>query len=239
MIDLLLVRLRQYDAISADEEAAMRAAAGRSIDFKRGAIMVHADTELSVSCLMIDGFAHRFKDLEGGRRQSMEVGVPGDFLDLHSFVMKRIDHDIAALTDCRIVVFPHAGLVDLTVTQPHLARVLWLLTLIDAAIHRQWIVSLGARNAAQRLAHLCCEMFVRLEAIGLARDMRFALPVTQERIAEMLGMSQVHVNRTLMQLRAQGVMTARSGIIEIEDWARLSALAEFDPRYLRLERRPR
>lgn len=239
MIDMLLAKLRLYDTVSPVEEKALQDAAGEAASFARGDSIVKADTELLSSNLVVEGLAHRFKDLVSGQRQSMEVGIPGDFLDLHSFLMKRIDHDIAALTDCRVVCFPHERLAEITVAQPHLARVLWLQTIIDSAIHREWILSLGARNAFQRLAHFFCEMYVRLQAVGLAAERQFELAITQERLADLLGLTQVHINRTLGQFRNQHLLAFRSGVVEFFDWQRVCAIAEFDPRYLGMQRRPR
>lgn len=239
MIDTLLVHLRRYDAISEVEEQALRGAMSGVLEFPRGATMVRADTELDSSNALISGFVHRYKQLSDGRRQSMEVSIAGDFVDLHSLLMKRIDHDIGCLAPCQVAIFPHERLRELTESQPHLARVLWLSTVIDAAIHREWIVSLGVRSALQRLAHLFCELWTRLDAVGLAQDHGFDFPVTQTELADILGISSVHVNRTLRELRELGLATFRGRMVEITDWAALTRTAEFDAGYLAQHSRPR
>ena len=192
MLDVMFAKLRLYDDISDAEERDLRGAATRTNKYRRGETIVPADTELTHSTYVEQGLAHRFKDLLGGQRQSLELGIPGDFVDLHSMLMKRIDHDVAALTDCLTVSFPHERLLEVTAKHPHLARVLWLTTVIDAAIHRQWILSLGARDALQRMTHFFCETMVRKQAVGLADSEGYELPITQSELAEMLGMTAVH-----------------------------------------------
>ena len=239
MLDLMFAKLRLYDDISAAEEHDLRSAAGRTNKYRRGEIIVPAETELTHSTYIAEGLAHRFKDLLNGQRQSLELGIPGDFLDLHSLMMKRIDHDVAALTECSTVSFPHERLLDVTTKHPHLTRVLWLTTIIDAAVHRQWILSLGARDALQRMAHFFCETLVRKGAVGLADADGYELPITQSELAEMLGMTAVHANRLLRQLREDAVMTFTQGYVRIQDWSRLQDLADFDPAYLGMYKRPR
>jgi CRP-like cAMP-binding protein len=200
---------------------------------------VRAGEELSVSILLIDGLMCRYKDLRNGERQIMELHVPGDFLDLHSFLLKRLDHNVMSLVPSRIAIVPHAGLTAITDRYPHLSRLLWLSTLIDAAIHREWLVSLGRRTAIARVAHLFCEMHARLAIVELADPAGFPLRITQTDLAECLGLTSVHVNRVLRELRETGVATFRDARVEILDHAGLKRIAEFDPEYLQIERRPR
>ncbi len=239
MLDLMFAKLRLYDDISAAEERDLRAAAARTHTYRRGDTIVAADTELTHSTYIEQGLAHRFKDLLNGQRQSLELGLPGDFVDLHSLLMKRIDHDVAALTDCVTVSFPHERLLEVTTKHPHLTRVLWLTTIVDAAIHRQWILSLGARDALQRMTHLFCETMVRNRAVGLGDAQGYELPITQSELAEMLGMTSVHANRLLRHLREDGVLTFAQGHVRILDWDRLRQISDFDPAYLGMEKRPR
>lgn len=239
MIDAAIAKLRRFDVITDAEVNALKSCVSGYQDYKRGDLVVRADTELEVSNALVSGYVHRFKDLKDGRRQSMELGVPGDMIDLHSLLMKKIDHDIGCLSPCRIALFPHVRLVELTETQPHLTRVLWLSTAIDAAIHREWIVSLGIRSSVKRLAHLFCETATRLEVIGLGDTTGYDLPLTQAELSELLGITPVHVNRTLRELREEGLLTFKDQRVHIEDWTRLTALAEFDPTYLGFVKRPR
>jgi CRP-like cAMP-binding protein len=244
MIEALLKKLRHYDDISPDEEKALVAAAGEIASFARGATIIRARTELRVSTLLVDGLVHSYKDLADGSRQTVQLAVPGDFIDLHSFLMKQVDHNLAAMSNCRIVGFPHERLVELTRTHDHLSRLLWLSTTIDGAIEREMVTSLGRRSAISRMAHLFCELQVRLEAVGMADPVhaggcRYDLKVNQEQLSEILGMTPVHVNRMLKELRLMGLLTFKSHVVEILNWQRLAELAEFDPFYLGLRKRPR
>jgi CRP-like cAMP-binding protein len=169
----------------------------------------------------------------------MELHVPGDFLDLHSYLLKRLDHNVISLVPCRIAVVPHSNLVSITEHHPHLGRLLWLSTLIDAAIHREWLVSLGRRSAIGRVAHLFCEMHARLSLVDLADPGGFPLKLTQTDLAECLGLTSVHVNRVLRQLREAGLAKFRDGRVDILNHAELKRIAEFDGQYLHIEHRAR
>jgi CRP-like cAMP-binding protein len=150
-----------------------------------------------------------------------------------------VDHAVLALAPTRIARFAHAALRQITVDFPHLARLLWLTTLVDGAIHGEWILSLGRRNAPARLAHLICELFMRFQAVGKADGLSFSLPLTQAQTGDVLGISAVHLNRTLQELRREGLISWQGQALTIKDWPRLQSLAEFDAAYLSLEREPR
>jgi len=239
MIDKMIVKLRRYDKLDPEEEAALLGAVTEIKKFARGTVLVRRQTPTRACEVVVSGLVHRYRDLSDGRRQSMELSIPGDFVDLHSFTMKEIDHDIACLTQCQVAIVPHDRLEQITTQFPHLGRVLWLSTMIDAAIHREWIVSLGARSAVQRLAHLFCEMAVRLESVGLADADGYRFPITQNALSELLGMSMVHVNRTVKELRERELVVFREQQVRIQSWEGLVRLADFDPFYLGMHRRPR
>jgi CRP-like cAMP-binding protein len=239
MIDRHLMKLRARDRISRDEEAAIRAAVADSMKVAARRTVVRAHEPIDFSTILLSGIACRRKDLKDGSGLITELHVAGDFTDLHSFTLKYLDHDIVALTPCTFAVVPHIRLREITEQHPHLARVYWFATNLDAAIHREWALSLGRRPAAGRMAHLFCELYVRLGIVGLAEDFGYDLPLTQELLGEALGLTSVHVNRTLQQLRNDGLLEFRQGRLTIKDWDALQATAEFDPAYLYLERRER
>ena len=239
MIDLLLLKLRARDEISAAEADALRGAVSETREVASDKTIVRAGEELQESTLLLEGLLSRYKDLRDGQRQIMELHVAGDFADLHSLTLKRLDHNVMTLTPCRLAMVPHENLKKITRDHPHLTRVLWFSTNLDAAIHREWMVSLGRRSALSRVAHFFCEMQIRLGIIGLADDDGYALQLTQIDLAECLGLTSVHVNRTLKELRERGLVEFRSSRVTIHDRAGLERVAEFDPSYLHLEHRPR
>lgn len=234
----LLRKIRARDRLAREEEAVLRASVFGVCDLPLGWSIVRAGAPLAFCTLLIDGFAARYRSLADGHRQIMEVHVPGDFLDLHSVLLGRLEHDVGALTPARVARVPHAAVKRITEEYPHLARLLWFSTLLDAAIHRERILSVGRRTALARVAHLFCELFVRLDLVGLAEGGRFALALTQADLADACGLTSEHVNRMLRKLRDDGLLTLRGGEAIIHDWEQLRRVAEFSPDFLFLERRP-
>ena len=239
MIEAHLLKLRARDDLSPEEEQAIRGAVAEVREVAADKTIIRAGDELSVSVLLLDGILCRYKDLRDGSRQISELHVVGDFADLHSFTLKRLDHSVMALTRCRIALVPHERIEAITTEHPHLARLWWFTTNMDAAIHREWVLSLGRRSALSRTAHLFCELRVRLGLVGLADGAGYELPLTQTDLAECLGLTPVHVNRTLKELRTRGLVEFRGGRVAIHDPGGLERVAEFDPAYLYLERRSR
>lgn len=239
MIEKLLMKLSVRDEVSAAEAGALEAIVGQPLDVPADRTLVRAGQDLSNSTLLIEGLVCRYKDLRDGGRQISELHLSGDFVDLHSFTLKRLDHSIITLTPCRIAPVPHEKLKRLTEEHPHLARLLWFSTNLDAAIHREWMLSIGRRTAIARTAHLLCELLVRFSIVGMTDGDSYRLPITQTDLAECLGLTAVHVNRTLKTLREQGLVEFRSGLVTIHDLDQLKRVAEFSPAYLSLEKRPR
>jgi CRP-like cAMP-binding protein len=239
VIEAHLLKLRARDDLSAEEEQAIRASVSEVIEFPPDKTIIRAGDRLTSSTLLLDGILCRYKDLSEGQRQITELHVTGDFADLHSFTLKRLDHNVMTLTRCRIALVPHDRLKTITRDHPHLTRLYWFSTNLDAAIHREWEVSLGRRSAISRMAHLFCELRVRLGIVGQAEESGYALPLTQTDLAECLGLTPVHVNRTLKELRERGLLAFRGGRVDIQDLPGLERVAEFDPAYLYLERQPR
>jgi CRP-like cAMP-binding protein len=183
-------------------------------------------------CLVLDGFACRYKLLPDGRRQIMSFHVPGDIPDLQSLHLAVMDHALAALAPTHVACIPHKNIRELTQRFPGLLHAFWRSTLIDAAIHREWIVGLGQLDALERIAHLLSEMLLRYEAVGLAVDGAFKLPVIQAELADALGLSPVHVNRVVQDLRRRGLITWSSSTVTILKRQELMAHCLFDPTYL-------
>lgn len=239
MIERHLTRLRVRHDISDAEAEAIRGAVGEARTYPAGRTIIEAGELLEHSTLLLDGLMCRYKDLSGGQRQIAEIHVPGDFVDLHSYTLKRLDHNIMALTPCRVVLVPHANIKRITDASSHLTRIYWFSTNLDAAIHREWVLSLGRRTALSRTAALFCELQVRLAIVGLADETGFDFDLNQTELAECLGLTPVHVNRTLKELRTQRLVTFRQRRVTIHDLAGLRRVAEFDPGYLYLDKQPR
>lgn len=235
MIHTHILKLRARDDISAEEEEIIRDSIAEVVDFPADKTIIRAGQRLTSSTLLIEGMLCRYKDLSDGQRQITELHVTGDFADLHSFTLKRLDHNVMTLTPCRIGLVPHERIEAITRDFPHLTRLYWFSTNLDAAIHREWEVSLGRRTAVARMAHLFCELHVRLKLVGKASETGYPLPLTQTDLAECLGLTSVHINRTLRDLRERGLVSFRGGQVEIHDLRGLERVAEFDPAYLYLE----
>lgn len=184
--------------------------------------------------LVIEGLACRYNLLADGRRSVSAYLVPGDFCNPHVFILGAMDHGIATVSPCTIVDIPRGRILEMT-ERPAIARALWWATLVDEATLRAWLVNMGRRDAEGRIAHLFCELHLRLKHVGLVDNGEFALPVTQSDLADTVGLSAVHVNRLLMSLRSQGFVSFKGGRIVIADLDRLSALAGFNPNYLHLD----
>jgi CRP-like cAMP-binding protein len=239
VLEALLLKLRARDLLGEEEEQVLRDSVVEIQEAAAGRMIVRAGVTLSDSILLVEGIVARYKDLADGQRQIMELHVPGDFLDLHGFLLKRLEHHVGAMTPVRLAIIPHERLRQITEDHPHLARMLWFSTLIDASIHREHILSVGRRTALARIAHLLCELYLRLEVVGLAQGGRFPLPLTQADLADVTGLTSVHVNRMLKSLRDGDLVTFRGGEVVIQDWEQLQRIGEFSPDYLYLERRPR
>lgn len=185
-------------------------------------------------CLIVDGFACRYQTTEAGKRQILSFHIPGDIPDLQSLFLEVIDDSLGTLVPTTAAFISHRALSGLLRERPGLVGVFWRDTLVDAAIFRRWILNVGRREAYERTAHLFCELVTRLQTVGLADDRTIELPVTQAELGDALGISTVHVNRSLQALRSDELITLRGGTLIINDWERLVQVAEFDPTYLHL-----
>lgn len=239
MITPHLKKLRQRADLAPGDEEVIRGLIAETRRIRADEVLIRAGQELNCSLLLLDGWLLRSKDLPSGERQVLEIHVSGDFADLHGFTLKRLDHDVISVSECTIAVVPHDRLMELVEKHPGLTRTYWLLTNIDAAISRELTLSLGQRSAISRMAHLFCELHVRLGVVGKTRGNTFDFPLTQRELSECLGLTVVHVNRTLQELRRTGLIEAENRHIKILDKPQLEAVADFDPGYLHLERRPR
>jgi CRP-like cAMP-binding protein len=234
MIDLFIGKLRARHELSVDEEDALRGMRWSERRFERNQVMVRNGEELDHSMLLLSGFAVRSKLAGDGARQIVETNIAGDFIDLHGFILKRLEHEISAASQCDIALAPHEELRRVTDALPRLGRVLWFQTLVDAAIHREWMLVLGKKRSRARIAQFFCEMHSRLELVGLTSTEGYDLPFSQEELADITGMTPVHLNRCLKELRDSGLVTFRNGRVDLHNLDGLRREAQFDPAYLHI-----
>jgi CRP-like cAMP-binding protein len=187
------------------------------------------------SCLILSGFTATYKMTVAGKRQIVSFGIAGDLPDLQSLHLKVLDVSLGTLTTCRIGFITHDDLRDICTRYPRIAAAFWRETLIEGAIFREWVLNVGRREAYQRMAHVFCELLTRLRAVGLVEDHACDLPITQGEFADATGVTTVHVNRVLQQMRADGLIELKGDRLNILDWERLKQVGEFDPTYLHLE----
>ncbi len=196
--------------------------------------MIQEGDRPSVVHVVMSGFACRYKTLENGGRQILAWLVPGDCCDVQVSLLGRMDHAIASISRCEMAYLPRARVEALLVGSPAIARAFWWSSLVDEAILREWLTGMGRRPADKRIAHLLCEMLTRLQTVGLAENDSFELPVTQVELADTVGLSSVHVNRTIQDLRDRGLVRWTGSRFSIPRVNALKAMAEFDPNYLHL-----
>lgn len=233
-----LIRKLESIADLSDEER--RAILGLPVTVRKFATdqdFVREGDRPSECCLVVEGFAASYKHSQDGKRQFMAFYIPGDIPDLQSLHLDVMDHNIATLVPSKLAFIPHAALHEATRRYPGLAAALWRDTLIDAAIFREWIINVGRRDAYARMAHLLCELAAKLKAVGLMADSSFELPLTQSELGDATGLSTVHVNRTLQELRSNGLIRSEGKTLFIDDWDGLKRAGEFDPTYLHLTKR--
>lgn len=202
------------------------------LQFKPRQEIVRHGARVNRSMMLIEGFVGRYMDGLDGERQLVALHVPGDFVDLHGFPMRRLDHDVEALTEVKMASYPHDTIQTMMMGHPNLGRMLWFSTLLDAAMHREWIFRLGRLDAVGRVAHLFAETGCRLQMVDIGDGRAFPLPFQQTDIAEACGMTAVHANRVLRKLREAEVVAFSAGLVRVGNLPELRRLAEFEEGYL-------
>jgi CRP-like cAMP-binding protein len=207
--------------------------------FERGKQIIREGDKVNDIHLVLSGLATRSKTLQDGSRQLMAFLVPGDLCDVEVFVLEAMDHDIIALTETVCVLIPSKEIERLLTESSALTRALWWSTMTDSAVLREWIVNHGKREARERLAHIFCELLIRYRIVGVTDDDSLPFPITQEELAEATGMTPVHVNRMLSQLKAEGLIDLNNKTLTVLDFDRLKDVAQYDVNYLHLIRTER
>jgi CRP-like cAMP-binding protein len=234
MTNALIRKLQHGAELSQEDRSALTAAVAYSRNVPaREDLICEGDRPDHVH-VMLAGFACRYKILPDGGRQIMAWLAPGDFCDLHVALLGEMDHSIATISASEVAFISRQAVTDLTRRSPALTRALWWATLVDEGILREWLVNMGRRPADKKIAHLFCELLVRLQAVGLAPGDVIDLPISQVELADTVGLSSVHVNRMIQQLRDENYITWQGTRLAITDAPRLKAFAGFDANYLHL-----
>lgn len=230
----LIARLKSFASLSEKASEAIAHMPMRTAAFKARATIVHQGQPGGQVCVILDGFAAMNKVLSNGERQITAFHLRGDVPDLHGLHLEILDSGIQALSDCRVGFIQHAVVRDLCDQFPVVASALWKMTLIDAAVYREWIATLGQRDAYARLAHLFCEIMLRLKVIGESDGVTCAFPVTQIDLADAAGISPVHVNRIIQEMRNRNLIDLDRKTLRIVNWRALCEAGDFNSLYLHL-----
>jgi CRP-like cAMP-binding protein len=232
-------KLEAFTRLSADDRAAL-AQVSRNVRFvePRRDLMSEGDKPRFVH-LVLDGWGCRYKSLPDGKRQIVALFVPGDFCDVNVYILRHMDHSIGAITRLKVAMITPDEMNALTAGRPRITQALWWHELVTTAIQREWTVNLGQRSAYERLGHLLVELYLRLKTVGRAQDGRCDFPLTQNDLADATGLTAVHVNRTLQELRRDGLIELERKQLRILDLERLKDVSMFNPNYLHLEREGR
>ena len=239
IVDTILGRvLAKYEARAALDAGDRKALLGlphRLMTFEPGKYIVREGSAPTHCCLILKGLTYRHKLTPDGARQIVSIHVPGDFVDLESALLTAADHNVQALTRCETALIGTSEILSLIDEHPRIGRGMWIDTLIDASIFREWVVNVGRRDARSRLAHLLCEFERRLEMAGMAEEQGYEFPMSQEQLADATGLTAVHVNRTLKAMEADGLVRRTKRFLEIPNWERLRNAAGFSELYLHLD----
>lgn len=233
--DLFVRKLSQRSILTEEERQAILSLNGREVEIEPHRDIVGPGQVTDTSCFVVSGLAARFGQLRDGRRQITAIHIPGDMCDLYSLMLPKVEWALQALSArLTIVKVPHRDLAALCRDHPGIAEAFWRDCVADGSILSQWVVNIGRRDARMRAAHLFCELGVRMEKAGLGQRTRYRLPVVQALLADVLGMTPVHMNRVIRSMREEGLMTIMGREIHVPDWAALAAAAGFEEGYLEL-----
>ena len=236
MVAALQLHLEAFVRLSRDDRALINKLTSknvRQIDARRD-IIREGDKPRAVN-IVLDGWGCRYKQLPDGRRQVVAVFIPGDLCDANVFILREMDHNIGAITRMRYAEIGAADFEGLLLQSPRIAQALWWHELVIAATQREWTTNVGRRSAFERVAHLLCELFTRLRAVGLTNDGECEFPLTQNDLADATGLTSVHINRTLQELRRRDMIALERRTLRIPDLDRLMDVCMFNPNYLHLD----
>src|SRR3954468_5599405 len=229
-------RLSYHHHLDADDRAALLALPHAIRTFERNHYVVREYDRATHSCVLLRGYAVRTKLVVGGGRQICSVHLKGEIVDLQNSLLGKADHSVQMLTAGQVAMIPRDAIEQIAFERPDVGKAMWIDTLIDASIFREWIANVGRREARTRIAHLMCELALRLKVAGLGQQTNYEVPLTQEQLADATGLTPVHVNRTIKGLEADGLIErSNPRFITIGDWKKLAETGDFDSNYLHLK----
>jgi CRP-like cAMP-binding protein len=228
----LLRRWERRSQLSDQDRSAIEALPCTSKSFSKDAYLVQEGSRPTECALLVKGFAYRQKLVQDGARQIISIHIPGEFVDLQNCMLGTADHNVQSLNRSEAALISASALRALGESHPAIGLAMWLDTLIDSSIFREWVVNVGRRDARTRIAHLLCELALRLEASGAGTEDTYQFPLTQDQLADATGLTPVHTNRTLQSLRKDGLISLSSGALKVLDWERLREVGDFSERYL-------
>ena len=235
--ETLISKLDARSALSEDDKTAL-GALSYSVRTVSASTYLLREGQCPTRCAMlVEGYAYRQKLTPDGNREIVCLLLPGDLIDLQNIFLDQSDHDVQALTRVTVAEFGVQALRDLVLSRPAIGRAMWIVTLIEAAIYREWLLNVGRRPASVRLAHLLCELHIRLQGDSTQRMAGFDLLMTQEQLGDALGLTAVHVNRVLKGLERDGLIARSGRRVEVIDAEKLKASAHFNERYLHLDQK--
>jgi CRP-like cAMP-binding protein len=231
-LDPLFRRWERRVTLSEDNKQAMAAMPWGQRSYTRDNYLIREGEPALACTLLLDGFVFRQKLVSDGARQIISFHIAGDFIDLQNAMLDVSDHNVQSLGSSTVVGVPKNAVLDLMAANPAIQRALWLDSLIDASIFREWVVNVGRRDARTRIAHLMCEVAVRLDRAGDTNGSIYQFPMTQEQVADATGLTAVHTNRVLQSLRKDGLITLAVNRLTILDWNALAEVGDFSELYL-------
>lgn len=231
----LVEKLSYRSKLDAEDRAAILALPFKVRLVERNHFVVREREQASHSCLMLSGYSVRTKIVGPGNRQIVSIHMKGEMVDLQNSLLKTADHSVQMLTASKVALIPRQDIIDVVINRPNVGLAMWIDTLVDASIFREWVANVGRRDARTRIAHLLCEFSLRLKSAGLGEDGQYELPMTQEQLGDATGLTAVHVNRTIKALEAEGLINRTNPrSIYIGDWRKLAETGDFDSNYLHM-----
>ena len=235
ILERLLCKYEKRVPLEPSDQAAVLALPFQVRSLESNRYLIREGMEPQVSSLLLSGFVARHKETADGGRQILSIHIPGDFFNIEGSLLQVADHSVQALTRAEVATVSSSAVISLIGRHPRVGRAMWIDTLIDASIYREWILNVGRRSARQRIGHILCEFARRLEIAGLGTTHGYRFPMTQEQLADSTGLTAVHVNRTLKSLEEDELIVRHKRFIEIPDWERLRDMSGFNELYLHLD----